>query len=258
MPDARPADGDATTMTPEPDAPVVPAAAAAASHPAEAFFQFRLSDLRLLDVDDELGAVAEQLYLDSQHAGTDEGLAHGDAESERPSVDATEDGVTVDRVTVNDAASLASIDDISLAGGQAPSLWSLETSDYENGFQERHGRTYHPIEEYILPNDTTEQFRLGKIFPCGSGDVVLTGASTDIQHLLWLATWDGRLCMCPKKDGASRVLDVGTGTGVWAMAYGEGIACLLSSFPLANPPQLMNIPKQLYEKRLATFRTTRS
>jgi methylase of polypeptide subunit release factors len=26
--------------------------------------------------------------------------------------------------------------------------------------------------------------------------------------------------MCPKKDGAKRVLDLGTGTGVWAIDYG--------------------------------------
>ncbi|GJC89291.1 putative methyltransferase tdiE [Colletotrichum liriopes] len=195
MPDARPAEGDATTVTmhhqPEahhvgpqgPDSPV----AAAVSRPTEPFFQFRLSDLRMLD--ETLDGVEQALLRDEREAGTHGGVADGgDAQSDRPSVDATEDGMTVDRVTVNDAASLISIDDISIAGGQAPSLWSLETSDYENGFQERHGRTYHPI---------------------------------DIQHLLWLATWDGRLCMCPKKDGAARVLDVGTGTGVWAMAYAD-------------------------------------
>ncbi|OHW96600.1 methyltransferase domain-containing protein [Colletotrichum incanum] len=164
MSDARPADGDATTLTmhhqPEahnqgPNSPV----AVAVSRPTEPFFQFRLSDPRMLD--ETLHDVEEALFLDGQDAGTHGGVADDDAQSDRPSVDATEDGVTVDRVAMNDAASLVSIDDI------------------------------------------TEQFRL------------------DIQHLLWLATWDGRLCMCPKKDGAARVLDVGTGTGVWAMAYAD-------------------------------------
>ncbi|KAF9877804.1 methyltransferase domain-containing protein [Colletotrichum karsti] len=43
----------------------------------------------------------------------------------------------------------------------------------------------------------------------------------DFAHQLWLLTWDGELCNCPKKDGAKRVLDVGTGTGIWAMDYAD-------------------------------------
>ncbi|KAF9878365.1 methyltransferase domain-containing protein [Colletotrichum karsti] len=42
-----------------------------------------------------------------------------------------------------------------------------------------------------------------------------------MQHHLWQLTWDGELCMCPKKNGANRVLDIGTGTGIWAMDYAE-------------------------------------
>ncbi|KAK2039318.1 S-adenosyl-L-methionine-dependent methyltransferase [Colletotrichum somersetense] len=211
---------DPPILPPNPPAVQLPAA----SHPTDdVLFPFRLADLRLLAADPRPAAdLDHHHHLDfdledaaaaahrDDHPETDPETdadpaadADADAQSDRPSPDATEAGLPLDRVAANDAASLPSIDDVSIAGGQAPSLWSLETSDYENGFQERHGRTYHPLEEYILPNDTTEQFRL------------------DIQHLLWLATWDGRLCMCPKKDGASRVLDVGTGTGVWAMAYAD-------------------------------------
>jgi len=41
----------------------------------------------------------------------------------------------------------------------------------------------------------------------------------EIQHMLFLLTLDDDLCLCPKKVGAKRVLDVGTGTGVWAIDY---------------------------------------
>jgi len=40
-----------------------------------------------------------------------------------------------------------------------------------------------------------------------------------IQHMLFLLTLDNDLCLSPKKAGARNVLDVGTGTGVWAMDY---------------------------------------
>lgn len=46
----------------------------------------------------------------------------------------------------------------------------------------------------------------------------------DAQHNMFLLSFDGRLGTSPPaQQGAKvgRVLDVGTGTGVWAMDYGE-------------------------------------
>ena len=43
----------------------------------------------------------------------------------------------------------------------------------------------------------------------------------DLQHELYIRTMDGKLALCPKAEGAKRVLDMGTGTGMWAMDYGE-------------------------------------
>ncbi|OLN96895.1 Trans-aconitate 2-methyltransferase 4 [Colletotrichum chlorophyti] len=43
----------------------------------------------------------------------------------------------------------------------------------------------------------------------------------DMQHHLWQLTWDGELCVSPKNKGANRVLDIGTGTGIWAMDYAD-------------------------------------
>ena len=60
----------------------------------------------------------------------------------------------------------------------------------------------HP--EYNFPNDESESDRL------------------DLQHNLWLLTLHGELGLCPKVSGkAKRVLDAGTGTGLWAIEYGE-------------------------------------
>jgi ubiquinone/menaquinone biosynthesis C-methylase UbiE len=45
-----------------------------------------------------------------------------------------------------------------------------------------------------------------------------------LQHHIFRLTLDDRLCLCPKNDGAKRVLDLGTGTGIWCIEYGEGPA----------------------------------
>ena len=45
-------------------------------------------------------------------------------------------------------------------------------------------------------------------------------AYSDIKHHLYTLT-TGNLASCPKERGAKRVLDVGTGTGQWAIDYGK-------------------------------------
>lgn len=43
----------------------------------------------------------------------------------------------------------------------------------------------------------------------------------DLTHNLWLLSLRGELGLSPKAiNGAKRVLDVGTGTGIWAVEYG--------------------------------------
>ncbi|GKT57135.1 methyltransferase domain-containing protein [Colletotrichum tofieldiae] len=54
----------------------------------------------------------------------------------------------------------------------------------------------------------------------------------DLTHALWLATWGNNLCNCPKNNGANRVLDIGTGTGVWALDYGGYLELQDNMFPL--------------------------
>ncbi|KAJ0286413.1 hypothetical protein COL940_003076 [Colletotrichum noveboracense] len=59
--------------------------------------------------------------------------------------------------------------------------------------------------EYFGPNDEDESNRL------------------DLQHHLFLLTFDNRLGYAPPNDPdwKGRVLDVGTGTGIWSIDFGD-------------------------------------
>ncbi|KAE9574439.1 hypothetical protein CGMCC3_g9700 [Colletotrichum fructicola] len=75
-------------------------------------------------------------------------------------------------------------------------------------YREENGRKYHAYKEgkYTAPNDEQEQDRL------------------DLQHNLFLLTFDNALGLAPPNQPNSnvqRVLDVGTGTGIWAIDFGE-------------------------------------
>ncbi|KAH8672025.1 S-adenosyl-L-methionine-dependent methyltransferase [Tricladium varicosporioides] len=79
---------------------------------------------------------------------------------------------------------------------------SMNSSLFESIIE--NGRTYHKYKEgqYYLPNDEVEQERL------------------NLQHHLWTLTLDGRLHLAPVQS-PQRVMDVGTGTGSWALEYAE-------------------------------------
>ncbi|KKY29844.1 putative methyltransferase domain-containing protein [Diaporthe ampelina] len=66
---------------------------------------------------------------------------------------------------------------------------------------EENGRTYHNYHEgrYYLPNDAAEQDRL------------------DLQHKLWQVHLDDALFKAPIQLPPKNVLDVATGTGIWAI-----------------------------------------
>jgi SAM-dependent methyltransferase len=83
------------------------------------------------------------------------------------------------------------------------SLVSLRSSILD--FHEENGRTYHSMSagKYFLPNDAAEIDRL------------------DLQHHIFRLTFDNQICLCPKKHGAKRVLDLGTGTGIWCIEYAD-------------------------------------
>ncbi|KAI5460977.1 S-adenosyl-L-methionine-dependent methyltransferase [Mariannaea sp. PMI_226] len=70
------------------------------------------------------------------------------------------------------------------------------------------GRTYHAYKDgrYYMPNDETENNRL------------------DLQHNLFLLTFDNKLGLSPpnlSEFKTGRVLDLGTGTGIWAIDFAD-------------------------------------
>ncbi|KAL3305946.1 methyltransferase domain-containing protein [Colletotrichum asianum] len=72
-------------------------------------------------------------------------------------------------------------------------------------YRRENGRTYHRLSDgkYIMPNDEQEQERL------------------DIVNHIWVLHLDGEFALCPKNKGAKRVLDLGTGTGIWCLDYAD-------------------------------------
>ncbi|CAJ0543231.1 Ff.00g004750.m01.CDS01 [Fusarium sp. VM40] len=106
-----------------------------------------------------------------------------------------------------DAESVA--DDDSAIGeiDEESSTDSLTATIYK--YREENGRTYHAHKDgaYVGPNDDIEQDRL------------------DFQHALCLLTLDNQLFLAPifREGGISvnRVLDVGTGTGCWAIDFAD-------------------------------------
>ncbi|KAL0932917.1 methyltransferase domain-containing protein [Colletotrichum truncatum] len=71
----------------------------------------------------------------------------------------------------------------------APSLISVRSSIRD--YPKENGRTYHRLSE------------------------------GNLQHQVWLSTWRDQLCMSPMQENAKRVLDIGTGTGLWAIEFAD-------------------------------------
>ncbi|KAF4855884.1 putative urea carboxylase [Colletotrichum siamense] len=110
-----------------------------------------------------------------------------------------EDGMVVKSIVTDENAS-------EIGTGVASSTASVTSSVLS--YREENGRKYHAYKEgkYTAPNDEQEQDRL------------------DLQHNLFLLTFDNALGLAPPNQPNSnvqRVLDVGTGTGIWAIDFGE-------------------------------------
>ena len=80
---------------------------------------------------------------------------------------------------------------------------SAESSIYAHTFE--HGRRYHYFKNsrYPLPDDDMEQSR------------------EDMKHAMMMELTDGKLFYAPIGDHPQEILDIGTGTGIWAIECGD-------------------------------------
>ncbi|PMD15765.1 S-adenosyl-L-methionine-dependent methyltransferase [Hyaloscypha hepaticicola] len=87
----------------------------------------------------------------------------------------------------------------------SPSSSAVSQRSHVFDFVVEQGRTFHRYREgkYPLPNDNREQERL------------------DFQHYFMLVLLDGKLQLAPIGENPQNVLDIGTGTGIWAIEFAD-------------------------------------
>ncbi|XP_014561407.1 hypothetical protein COCVIDRAFT_86733 [Bipolaris victoriae FI3] len=102
-----------------------------------------------------------------------------------------------------DVDTAANSDDDSAFDAESSASTSLASTILN--YEYTNGRRYHGYRSgaYILPNDEQEQDRL------------------DLQHHVFLLILQGKLYDAPISPSPQRVLDIGTGTGIWAIDFAD-------------------------------------
>jgi len=127
----------------------------------------------------------------SSHGATGQGVAQSNAPNFEADID-------VD-------TSVDGGDSDSALGSEDGSLRSASVTSSVYGYRYENGRRYHAYREgkYLLPNDEAEQDRL------------------DLHHHIFQLTLGGHLFRAPIDPNPQRVLDFGTGTGIWAIDFAD-------------------------------------
>ena len=89
--------------------------------------------------------------------------------------------------------------DSSLGDDAASSRYTASLTSSIERYPVENGRRYHAYKDgnYVLPNDESELDRL------------------DLTHNMIKIAMDNKLYIAPVPDTVKRILDVGTGTGIW-------------------------------------------
>ncbi|KAH7133827.1 S-adenosyl-L-methionine-dependent methyltransferase [Dactylonectria macrodidyma] len=111
--------------------------------------------------------------------------------------------IEADSLVVTDEDGGTDADSAFNAGSLASSTTSISESILD--YRKLHGRTYENVKttEYWAPNDEQQNDGL------------------DIIHNVLLMNLDDKLFIAPIAEHPARVLDIGTGTGIWAMDFAE-------------------------------------
>ncbi|KIW58038.1 hypothetical protein, variant [Exophiala xenobiotica] len=90
-------------------------------------------------------------------------------------------------------------------GGDELASYTSSLSYSATSYNWEHGRRYHSFREgtYNFPNDEGEQERY------------------DMMHEVFLTAMEGKHFLAPLQESIGRILDIGTGTGTWAMQIGD-------------------------------------
>ena len=109
-------------------------------------------------------------------------------------------GQTADHGTGSD---IANVEDEGIAEGDDSDTCSVSSSCFE--WVRENDREYPNFGQFLygLPIDKEERERL------------------DLQHTKYLHILDGRLCLAPIGPSPQQILDLGTGTGIWAMDFAD-------------------------------------
>jgi hypothetical protein len=83
--------------------------------------------------------------------------------------------------------------------------YTIPLASKVTNYKVENNRRYHAYKEgtYLYPNDEKERDRL------------------DIMHKLVEVSLKGKIHLAPISRNPERILDIGTGTGIWAMAMGD-------------------------------------